>query len=297
MPAIGNDAALEYHLREAAKAIKSGGTLEGYAKTMEKNGASKEQANAFMGFVKEATEQGSKFEQAEVKQEAKGEGWTMREGGVAKTDYAVKTDLAPNVRDLSKITVDEITADLEYLAGKHPEIFERPSDVFRLIKEIKENPTHFFTNYRLDYALIVKRLKNNKIGKLAIDKQSGRVMHATKVRQRDLARMDRVSRQTAGTSTLPTPLSAADKTALKQDANSAGEAYSSATKRIIPQNSADRLVEKVIKLDDTGEIGNMLRKTIISKDISTKTKLAVINAAKRRLVAITAKNTQNNDKK
>jgi hypothetical protein len=41
----------------------------------------------------------------------------------------------------------------------------------------------------------------------------------------------------------------------------------------------------------------MLRKTIISKDISTKTKLAVINAAKRRLVAITAKNTQNNDKK
>ena len=297
VPIIGNDAALEYHLREAAKAIKSGSTLEGYAKTMEKSGASKEQAKAFTDFVKEAAEQGSKIEQAGVKQEAKGEGWTMREGGVAKTDYAVKTDLAPNVRDLSKITVDEITADLEYLAGKHPEIFERPSDVFRLIKEIKENPTHFFTNYRLDYALIVKRLKNNKIGKLAIDKQSGRVMHATKVRQRDLSRMDRVSRQTAGTSTLPTPLSAADKTALKQDANSAGEAYSSATKRIIPQNSADRLVEKVIKLDDAEEIGDMLRKTIISKDISTKTKLAVINAAKRRLVAITAKNTQNNDKK
>ena len=297
MPAIGNDAALEYHLREAAKAIKLGGALKDYAKTMEKNGASKEQAKAFTDFVKEAAEQGSKFEQAGVKQEVKGEGWTMKGGGATKTDHNIKTDLAPNVRDLSKITVDEITADLEYLAGKHPEIFNRPSDVFRLIKEIKENPTHFFTNYRLDYALIVKRLKDDKIGKLAIDKQSGEVRHATKVRQRDLSRMDRVSRQTAGTSTLPTPLSAADKTALKQDANSAGEAYSSATKRIIPQNSSDRLVEKIIKLDDTGEIGNMLRKTIISKDISTKTKLAVINAAKRRLVAITAKNTQNNDKK
>ena len=106
-----------------------------------------------------------------------------------------------------------------------------------------------------------------------------------------------VSRQTAGTSTLPTPLSAADKTALKQDANSAGEAYSSATDGIISQNPADRLVEKIIELDDAEKIGNMLRKTIISKDISTKTKLAAINAAKRRLVAITAKNTQKDDKK
>ena len=35
-------------------------------------------------------------------------------------------------------------------------------------------------------------------------------------------------------------------------------------KRIIPQNSADRLVEKVIKLDDTGEIGNMLRSPLKS---------------------------------
>ena len=187
MPAIGNDAALEYHLREAAKAIKSGGALEGYAKTMEKSGASKEQAKAFTDFVKEATEQGSKIEQAGVKQEVKGGGWTMRGGGATKTYHNIKTDLAPNVRDLSKITVDEITADLEYLAGKHPEIFNRPSDVFRLIKEIKENPTHFFTNYRLDYALIVKRLKDDKIGKLAIDKQSGEVRHATKVRQRDLS--------------------------------------------------------------------------------------------------------------
>ena len=91
--------------------------------------------------------------------------------------------------------------------------------------------------------------------------------------------------------------SVGDKTALKQDANSAGEAYSSATKHIIPQNPADRLVEKIIELDDAEKIGNMLRKTIISKDISTKTKLAAINAAKRRLVAITAKNTQKDDKK
>lgn len=122
----------------------------------------------------------------------------MRDGGAAKTDYTIKTDLAPNVRDLSKITVDEITADLEYLAAKHPEIFDKPSDVFRLIREIKSDPTHFFTNNRLDYALIVKRLKNNKIGKLAIDKQSGEAKHATKVKDKDLKRLAKVSEEKSG---------------------------------------------------------------------------------------------------
>ena len=133
-----------------------------------------------------------------AKNEIEGEGWTMRDGGEAKTDYVIKTDLAPNVRDLSKITTDEISADLEYLAGKHPEIFDKPSDVFRLVKDIKENPTHFFTNNRLDYALIVKRLKNNKIGKLAIDKQSGEVKHATKVKDKDLKRLAKVSEEKSG---------------------------------------------------------------------------------------------------
>ena len=133
-----------------------------------------------------------------AKNEVEGEGWTMRDGGEAKTDYVIKTDLSPNVRDLSKITTDEISADLEYLSGKHPEIFDKPSDVFRLVKDIKENPTHFFTNNRLDYALIVKRLKNNKIGKLAIDKQSGEVKHATKVKDKDLKRLAKVSEEKSG---------------------------------------------------------------------------------------------------
>ena len=104
-------------------------------------------------------------------------------------------DLAPNVRDLSKITTEEISADLDYLASKHPEMFSKPSDVFRLIREIKNEPTHFFNNNRLDYALIVKRMDENKIGKLAIDKESGEVKHATKVKEKDLKRLDKVSRE------------------------------------------------------------------------------------------------------
>ncbi len=86
-------------------------------------------------------------------------------------------------------------------------------------------------------------------------------------------------------------------TTLKNETGTGAKAHSSASDNIISQNPADRLVEKIIELDDAEKIGNMLQKTIISKDISTKTKLAAINAAKRRLVAITAKNAQKGDKK
>ena len=47
-------------------------------------------------------------------------------------------------------------------------MFEKPSDVFRLVKDIKENPEFFYKNNKLDYALMVKRLDGHKIGKLAI---------------------------------------------------------------------------------------------------------------------------------
>ena len=127
--------------------------------------------------------------------EIKGDNFVTKESPAPKSDLNVKMDLAPNVRDLSKITTEEISADLDYLASKHPEMFSKPSDVFRLIKEIKNEPTHFFNNNRLDYALIVKRMDENKIGKLAIDKESGEVKHATKVKEKDLKRLDKVSRE------------------------------------------------------------------------------------------------------
>ena len=174
-------------------------------------------------------------EQGSGDKEIRGENFITKESPEPKSDLNVKMDLAPNVRDLSKITADEISADLDYLASKHPEMFKKPSDVFKLVRDIKNEPTHFFNNYRLDYALVAKRLNDKKIGKLAINKESGEVRHATKVRERDLSRMDRVSKQMAGTSTLPTPLSTADNNVLKQDATSAGKAYSSADESIIPQ--------------------------------------------------------------
>ncbi len=191
LPVLGNDASLKNHIRNA---INNAGDLKSVINNLEKIE------------IKDVPENSTKLLEAfknEVKAlrveaqtgEIKGDNFITKESPAPKSDLNVKMDLAPNVRDLSKITTEEISADLDYLASKHPEMFSKPSDVFRLIREIKNEPTHFFKNNRLDYALIVKRMDENKIGKLAIDKESGEVKHATKVKERDLKRLDKVSRE------------------------------------------------------------------------------------------------------
>lgn len=191
LPVLGNDASLKNHIRNA---INNAGDLKSVINNLEKIEIKDVPENstklleAFKNEVKALREEAQTGE-------IKGDGFITKESPAPKSDLNVKMDLAPNVRDLSKITTEEISADLDYLASKHPEMFSKPSDVFRLIREIKNEPTHFFNNNRLDYALIVKRVGDNKIGKLAVDKESGEVKHATKVKEKDIKRLDRISRE------------------------------------------------------------------------------------------------------
>lgn len=285
------------------------------------------------GIVKEAAEQGSKLEQAEAKQEVvKGEGWTMRDGGSAKQYAQHKFEVEKWINELSGVLSDEWIANLKSLALKHPEMFKSEADVFRVIKEIKDNPTHFFKNNIDENALMVKHLDDKKVGEIGVRKSDGQIVHVTKNnkdkrikelerRQDKLLGNTELEKATGRRASTDTPvesrtMATANKAgsvanekgqwqgrppSLHTDTKPAGangaNARSLTADSIISQNPADRLVEKIIELDDAEKIGNMLRKTIISKDISTKTKLAAINAAKRRLVAITAKNTQKDDKK
>ena len=257
LPVLGNDASLKNHIRNA---INNAGDLKSVINNLEKieiKDAPENSTKLLEAFKNEVKALREEAQNAEIK----GDNFVTKESPASKSDLNVKMDLAPNIRDLSKITTEEISADLDYLASKHPEMFSKPSDVFRLIKEIKNEPTHFFNNYRLDYALVAKRLNDKKIGKLAINKESGEVRHATKVRERDLARMDRVSKQMAGTSTLPTPLSTADNNVLKQDATSVGKTYSSADESIISQK--DKEEQKVVQQASIKTNNNESIKTIV----------------------------------
>ncbi len=164
--------------------------------------ADKEQSRIFKdaldNYIKVDKEQNKILEDALIKEGViKGDNFFMDKAdpSKAKSDLNVKISVSPNVRNLAKLTNDEIIADLEYLANKHNEMFKKPSDVFKLIKEIKENPTFFYKNNRMDIALIAKRLNDNKLGKLGVNKDTGEVRHVTKVKEKDLTRLEKVSKK------------------------------------------------------------------------------------------------------
>ena len=370
IPYLGNNQALKNHI---ANALRNAGDLNVVIKNIDaipkenmdsltKTGLEKfknEIIPEIRQIIKETqgetVEQGSKIEQAGAKQEAvKGEGWTMRDGTVAKQYAEHKFEPEKWINDLSGVLSDEWIANLKSLALKHPEMFRSEADVFRVIKEIKDNPTHFFKNNNDRNALLVKNLKEGKSGEIAVRKTDGQIVHATinnekrldrlqkrnkenlgngelsKVEYSDGARRlprhsdqsrtmptakaesaaddagiiqtftrpgsklenqglgyqdeaiisqkgnlvneeanglrdsvssvgDNASRQTVGTSTLPTPLSAADKTALKKEK-----------------------ISSFVNNLKQDELGKLLQKTVTNKDLSTKTKVEIIEAAKGR---------------
>ncbi|HEF9114247.1 TPA: hypothetical protein SBV36_000113 [Campylobacter coli] len=176
---IGKRAGLRIQMRRAFANIN---TLQDF------NKASKEFIESIKDkTLKEEAQEARKEFNSKVKDLIKGDNFFMDKAdpSKAKSDLNVKISVSPNVRNLAKLTNDEIIADLEYLANKHKEMFKKPSDVFKLIKEIKENPTFFYKNNRMDIVLIAKRLNDNKLGKLGVNKDTGEVRHITKSRNAD----------------------------------------------------------------------------------------------------------------
>ena len=239
------------------------------------------------GIVKEAAEQGSKLEQAETKQEVvKGEGWTMREGKLTYLDQ-VKFELDDILKDQTGI--DAVTTSLAWLKSQHPEMHKNKRAIKELIEYVLDRPS-VVKSGKSENSVYLGKADDNKMKDIVIDKGDKKIIHAN--RRKMTSEEKEAKRASEDALHSHTDTKPAGALTLGQDARLARFNDS-----IISQNPADRLVEKIIELDDAEKIGNMLRKTIISKDISTKTKLAAINAAKRRLVAITAKNTQKGDKK
>lgn len=167
LPVLGNDAALKNHIRNA---INNAGDLKSVINNLEKIE------------IKDAPENSTKLLEAfknEVKAlreeaqtgEIKGDGFITKESPAPKSDLNVKISVDDWVRELGGINANkQIKADLTNLYEKHKELFAKPSDVFRLIKAVKENPTFFYNNNEPNTALIGKILDNGKLGKIGIQK-------------------------------------------------------------------------------------------------------------------------------
>ena len=205
IPYLGNNQALKNHI---ANALRNAGDLSVVIRNIDaipkenmdsltKTGLEKfktEIIPEIRQIIKETqgetAEQGSKLEQAEAKQEVvKGEGWTMRDGTAAKQYAEHKFEVEKWINDLSGVLSDEWIANLKSLALKHPEMFRSEADVFRVIKEIKDNPTHFFKNNNDRNALLVKNLKEGKSGEIAVRKKDGQIVHATINNEKRLDRL------------------------------------------------------------------------------------------------------------
>jgi len=167
--------------------------------------------------------------------EIKGENFITKQSLAPKSDLNVKISVDDWVRELSEINNNELSANLFILQNKHPEFFKKPSDVYRLLKEIKNNPTHFFKNNRPDMALIVKVLEDGGVGKLGIVKESGYVGHLSKSTNKN--EMDRLRKVNEKELKVGTPYPTLQRADINQVGPTAGakSTFSSSDESIIPQ--------------------------------------------------------------
>ncbi|EAK1445229.1 hypothetical protein CUT12_08285 [Campylobacter coli] len=155
--------------------------------------------------LKEEAQEARKEFNSKVKDLIKGDNFFMDKAdpSKAKSDYTAKFNVEKWINNVSGILKDEWVVNLKAMAKKHPEMFKNEADVFKVIKEIKDNPTHFFKNYDDEVALIAKPLKDDKVGNIAIKKDSGKIIHINKTKGKDLERLNR--RNKAMLTGTPTP--------------------------------------------------------------------------------------------
>ncbi|MCD8212852.1 MAG: hypothetical protein LUC34_02160, partial [Campylobacter sp.] len=184
IPMLGNNQALKNHI---ARALKNAGDLNIVIKNIDEiplKNLDSDTVKALKVFRDEVIPHARQIvrqSKDDIGQNTlKGENFMMKKEGAAKTDYNVKVSIDDWVKELAQINNNELSANLFILQQKHPEFFKKPADVYRLLIEIKNNPTHFFKNNRPDMALIAKELNSGGLGKMAIGKENGIAGHITK---------------------------------------------------------------------------------------------------------------------
>ncbi|MGG7049261.1 MULTISPECIES: PBECR2 nuclease fold domain-containing protein, partial [unclassified Campylobacter] len=191
--------------------------------------------------------------------------FTIQGNQATKSDLNVNVSVDDWVKELSQINSNELTANLFILQQKHPELFKKPSDVYKMLVQIKNNPTHFFKNNRPDMALIAKILQDGSVGKMAIVKDSGKVSHITKsTKDRELKRLQNVNERELGAGS-PYPTQQSSKTL---PANGDGaKAHSLATDEIILQQELKSEISSQISLDG---INDVVKNLAQNRDIALK---------------------------
>jgi len=243
LPVLGNDASLKNHIRNA---INNAGDLKSVINNLEKieiKDAPENSTKLLEAFKNEVRALREEAQTGEIK----GDNFITKESPAPKSDLNVKISVDDWVRELSEINNNELSANLFILQNKHPELFKKPSDVYRLLKEIKNNPTHFFKNNRPDIALIAKVLEDGSVGKLGIVKESGLVGHLSKSTSKN--EMDRLRKVNEKELKVGTPYPTLQRADVNQVGPTAGakSTFSSSDESIIPKQTQelDKTLENI----------------------------------------------------
>lgn len=203
-------------------------------------------------------------EQGSSDNEIRGYNFITKESPEPKSDLNVKVSVDDWVKELSEINNNELSANLFILQNKHPEFFTKPSDVYRLLKEIKNNPTHFFKNNRPDMALIVKVLGDGSVGKLGIVKESGHVGHLSKsTNKNEMDRLRKVNEKELKVGSPYPTLQRADNNQVGPTAG-AKSTFSSSNESIIPKQTEEEYKKLVNEYDVDKFLSD--RENVLSKD-------------------------------
>ncbi|HHI9559420.1 TPA: hypothetical protein ACQCUE_001727 [Campylobacter coli] len=239
--------------------------------------ADKEQSRIFKdaldNYIKVDKEQNKILKDALIKEGViKGDNFFMDKAdpSKAKSDYTAKFNVEKWINNVSGILKDEWVVNLKAMAKKHPEMFKNEADVFKVIKEIKDNPTHFFKNYDDEVALIAKPLKDDKVGNIAIKKDSGKIIHINKTKGKDLERLNR--RNKAMLTGTPTPATTKGSTT-----NVEGDLLQHSFKNSTQAKPKKNLMEDI-------------KENIKAKEVKKKNKKSV----KQSLDKVSKKNTKEN---
>ena len=245
LPVLGNDASLKNHIRNA---INNAGDLKSVINNLEKIEIKDVPENstklleAFKNEVKALREEAQTGE-------IKGDNFITKESPAPKSDLNVKISVDDWVKELSEINNNELSANLFILQNKHPEFFTKPSDVYRLLKEIKNNPTYFFKNNRPDMALIVKVLGDGSVGKLGIVKESGHVGPLSKsTNKNEMDRLRKVNEKELKVGSPYPTLQRADNNQVGPTAG-AKSTFSSSNGSIIPKQAQEEFKKLLNEYD------------------------------------------------
>ena len=245
LPVLGNDASLKNHIRNA---INNAGDLKNVINNLEKIEIKDVPENSIKLLEAFKNEVKALREEAQTG-EIKGENFITKQSPAPKSDLNVKISVDDWVKELSEINNNELSANLFILQNKHPEFFTKPSDVYRLLKEIKNNPTYFFKNNRPDMALIVKVLGDGSVGKLGIVKESGHVGHLSKsTNKNEMDRLRKVNEKELKVGSPYPTLQRADNNQVGPTAG-AKSTFSSSNGSIIPKQAQEEFKKLLNEYD------------------------------------------------